>query len=99
MNASIVLSNFSTNSSRMLSSTNTRDPATQTCPALPRKPAATPRTATSRSASAKTTDGDLPPSSSVMRLSVSVAWRRTSLPVAVDPVKAIFATPGCATSA
>ena len=43
-----------------------------------------PATAPSISASSKTIDGDLPPSSSVTRLSVCAAVAATILPVAVD---------------
>jgi len=43
--------------------------------------------------------GDLPPSSSVTRFSVSAAPRMISLPTAVDPVNAILSIPGCATIA
>ena len=38
--------------------------------------------------------GDLPPSSSVTRFSVSAAPRMISLPTAVDPVNAILSMPG-----
>ena len=55
--------------------------------------------ARSRSASAKTTFALLPPSSSVTRLSVCAALAAIVRPAIVEPVKAIFATPGCATSA
>ena len=43
--------------------------------------------------------GDLPPSSSVTRLSVSAALLTMILPTAALPVNAILSTPGCATSA
>ena len=43
--------------------------------------------------------GLLPPSSSDTRLSVPAASRWMSLPTAVEPVKAILSTSGCATSA
>ena len=43
--------------------------------------------------------GDLPPSSSDTRFSVSVAALLMSLPTSVEPVKATLSTPGCATSA
>ena len=43
--------------------------------------------------------GDLPPSSSVMVLSVSAALRMIALPVVVSPVNAILSMPGCSTSA
>ncbi len=53
--------------------------------------------ARSRSASAKTTFADLPPSSSVTRLIVAVAPAITVRPTSVDPVKPTFATFGCST--
>src|SRR6516162_6625263 len=58
-----------------------------------------PSTAASQSASAKNTLGDLPPSSSVTRFSVSAADFTMILPTAALPVKAILSTPGCETSA
>ena len=51
------------------------------------------------SASARTMFGDLPPSSSVTRLSARPAVAPISRPTAVEPVKAILSTPGCSTSA
>src|SRR5580704_10391064 len=53
----------------------------------------------SQSASVKKMLGDLPPSSSATRLSVSAALLTMILPTAALPVKAILSTPGCATSA
>ena len=50
--------------------------------------------AESRSASAKTTFGLLPPSSSVSRLIGSEQSRMISPPVFVEPVKATLSTPG-----
>jgi hypothetical protein len=41
--------------------------------------------------------GDFPPSSSVMRFSVSAEFRMISRPVDVSPVKAILSMPGWAT--
>src|SRR5271155_4253963 len=58
-----------------------------------------PSTAASQSASAKNMLGDLPPSSSVTRFSVSAALLTIILPTAALPVNAILSTPGCATSA
>src|SRR3984893_2541810 len=58
-----------------------------------------PSTAASQSASAKKIFGDLPPSSSVTRLSVSAALFTMIFPTAALPVKATLSTPGCATSA
>src|ERR1700731_3101930 len=62
-------------------------------------PNSAPSTAASQSASAKKMLGDLPPSSSVTRLSVSAALFTIILPTAALPVKATLSTPGCATSA
>src|SRR5690242_19984111 len=62
-------------------------------------PKSAPSTAASQSASAKNTLGDLPPSSSVTRFSVSAALLTIIFPTAALPVKAILSTPGCATSA
>ena len=42
--------------------------------------------------------GDLPPSSTPTRFIVSAAAFTTDRPVAVEPVKAILSTPGCAAS-
>ena len=57
-----------------------------------------PSTAASRSASAKTMLGLLPPSSRVTRLSVSAAFFMMIWPTSVEPVKAILSTPRWATS-
>src|SRR5215471_17682279 len=62
-------------------------------------PNSAPSTAASQSASAKKMFGDLPPSSSVTRFSVSAADFTIILPTAALPVNAILSTPGCATSA
>src|SRR4051812_17492453 len=52
-------------------------------------------TASSGSASSKTTTGDLPPSSTDERLSVGAPAAITRLPVEGSPVKQIRFTPGC----
>src|SRR5918993_812328 len=52
----------------------------------------------SRSASAKMTLADLPPSSSVTRFMVPAAPDMMPLPTSVEPVKATLATSGCSTS-
>ena len=62
-------------------------------------PVSAPFTAASMSASAKTMFGDLPPSSSEMRLSVEAASRMIPLPTSVEPVKAILSTRGSRTIA
>ncbi len=71
-----------------------RDPAVQTWPWLKKIACAAPTAACAGSASSRTMTGDLPPSSSDTRVMFSIAARWTSLPTAVDPVNAIFATPG-----
>src|SRR6218665_2953745 len=59
----------------------------------------TPSSACSTSQSARTTSGDLPPSSSSTRVTLSAAARMTRCPVATEPVKVMWPMPGCATSA
>ena len=76
--------------------TNRREPATHACPWLKKIPPNAPLAAASRSASANTMFGLLPPSSSVTRFSPSTAVRMISLPVAVCPVNATLRTPGVA---
>ncbi len=56
-------------------------------------------TTASRSASAKATNGDLPPSSSETGVRFAAAACATSLPVSIDPVNAMRSTPGCRVSA
>ena len=58
-----------------------------------------PFAAASRSASAKTTLGDLPPSSIDTRLTVPAAARRIAFPVSVSPVNEILSMPGCSAMA
>ena len=55
--------------------------------------------AASRSASANTTAGDLPPSSIESPLSIGAALAKISWPVLLSPVNEISGTPGCLTSA
>ena len=76
-----------------------RERAQQSWPALSKTAYGAPAAACSRSASSKTTFADLPPSSSVTRLIVPAAPRMISRPTSVEPVKPIFATSGCSTSA
>ena len=78
--------------------TRIRDRAQQSCPALSNTAYGAVAAARSRSASAKTTFADLPPSSSVTRLIVAAAPSITERPTSVEPVKPIFATSGCSTS-
>src|ERR1019366_7688441 len=61
-------------------------------------PKRAPSIAASKSASAKKILGDLPPSSSVTRFTVSAACLTMILPTAALPVKAILLTSGCCTS-
>jgi hypothetical protein len=69
--------------------------ASQDWPLLP-KHALTPlRTALSKSASASTMLGDLPPSSCATRLTVSAAVLATMMPARVEPVKETMSTSGC----
>ena len=56
-------------------------------------------TFSSRSQSAKTRFGDLPPSSSVTLLTVSAASRVTAVPARVEPVNDIIWMSGCRESA
>src|SRR5207245_6236287 len=56
-----------------------------------------PSIAASKSASAKKIFGDLPPSSSVTRFTVSAACFTMTLPTSALPVKAILFTSGCFT--
>ena len=71
----------------------------QVWPVAAKTPATRPFAAALRSASAKTTCGDLPPSSRVTLLRFSAAACATARPVAVDPVNATLSTPLCAASA
>ncbi len=75
-----------------------RERAQQSCPALPNTARGAAAAAASRSASAKTMFADFPPSSSVTRLIVCDAPAAIERPTSVEPVNAIFATPGCSTS-
>ncbi len=75
-----------------------RERAQQSWPALSKTAYGAAAAAFSRSASAKTTFADLPPSSSVTRLIVPAAPRITCWPTSVEPVKPIFATSGCSIS-
>ncbi|MCY1175899.1 hypothetical protein D9M73_161570 [compost metagenome] len=83
----------------MLSWTSSRDPARQLCPDAAKIPDTTPLAAASRSASAKTILGDLPPSSRSHRASRAAAIWLTALPDSVPPVKLIRATLGSRTKA
>ena len=54
-----------------------------------------PSTAASTWASSKTMNGALPPSSSPTFFTVPAAWRMSSLPTSVEPVKPMKRTAGC----
>ena len=84
---------------RPASATNSREPALQHCPWLKKIAFAAPGIAASRSASAKTMFGDLPPSSSVTFFRLPAAACTISLPTSVEPVNATLSTSGCAASA
>ncbi len=71
----------------------------QACPELKYSAWKAPFTAASMSASGRITLGDLPPSSSVTRFSALPVLAPISRPTTVEPVKAIFSTPGLSTSA
>ena len=62
-------------------------------------PATAPLTAASRSQSAKTMLGDLPPSSKRTRVMLRATDAAIALPIAVDPVNATLSTLGSLTSA
>ena len=67
-----------------------RERAQQSWPALPNTRHGAAAAAASRSASAKTTFADLPPSSSVTRLIVAAAPAAIERPTSVEPVNAIL---------
>ncbi len=69
------------------------------CPVAAKIPATTPLVAASRSASANTMLGDLPPSSSETLARWSAASFITLVPVSVEPVNATLSTPSWRTSA
>jgi hypothetical protein len=67
---------------------------TQVWPELRYLAVMAPSTARSRSASSKTRNGALPPSSIDTFLTVPAAWRSSTLPTSVEPVKVILRTRG-----
>ncbi len=89
---------LATKASWMPSCTSRRDPAQHTWPWLNQMASTTPSTAELRSASSKTMNGDLPPSSSVSDLPEPAVSSRIRRPTSVEPVKAILSTSGCLTS-
>src|SRR5687767_15657839 len=66
-----------------------REPAVQRSPLREKTPNRAESMAASRSASAKTTQGDLPPSSMDRPLRLAAALRKMVWPVVVSPVKEI----------
>jgi hypothetical protein len=84
----------STTLSCTFSCTNRRVPAMQFWPCRKKQARTAPGITCSRSASSKTTTGDLPPSSSVTFFRLPAAAWTICLPTAVEPVKAILSTPG-----
>ena len=75
-----------------------REWARQDCPLIMNEENRNPSMAAGRSASSRMMAADLPPNSSVQRLSVSPQMEPTRRPAAVDPVKPILSTPGLRTS-
>ena len=65
-----------------------------TWPAFKKRAQAAPGTAASRSASAKTMSGSMPPSSRFTRATRAAARAAMRVPTAVEPVKATQATSG-----
>ncbi len=90
---------FSNSRSATRSCTSNREPAQQTCPWLNHIPSTRPSTAESRSASSKTMNGLLPPSSSDSFFDVPAVALRIIRPTSVEPVNAILSMPGCSTIA
>ena len=88
----------STKSSWMLSSTSSRAPAEQTWPECRKTAVRAKSRATSRSASAKTMLGFLPPSSRATFLTVAAAEAITRRPVTRPPVNETRSTRGSSTS-
>ena len=76
-----------------------RDAAEQVCPAFWMPAVTRSGSAASRSASSKTSCGDLPPSSSVTGTTLAAAAAWTRAPTATEPVKEMWSMPGCAASA
>ena len=85
---------LATSRSAMPSCTSSREPAQQTWPWLNQIASTTPSTTLSRSASSKTMNGDLPPSSSESFLPLPAVALRMMRPTSVEPVKAILSTSG-----
>ena len=84
-----------TKSSYRSAATIARVAAVQSWPVLISAPAAAPWIAASRSASSKTTNGALPPSSSWVRCPCTAAAAITLRPTGVEPVNVTMSTPAC----
>ena len=76
-----------------------RLPAVQRSPLREKTPKIVASIAASRSASAKTTAGDLPPSSIDRPFRYGAALAKMSCPVRLSPVNEMSGTSGCLTSA
>ena len=94
MRAATASAIFAANASYTPSCTSTRLAQTQVCPALRYFEAIAPATAASRSASSKTMNGALPPSSRLTFLTVEAHCDISSLPTSVDPVNDSLRTVG-----
>ena len=97
--AAVVAAYRSTSSSLTDRCTIRRDRAQQSWPQFSNTANGASAPTFSMSASANTTQADLPPSSSVTRLMVAAAARAMPAPTSVEPVNPILPTSGCATSA
>ena len=93
-NAATAAVNLATNSSKTPECTNNLLEHTQVCPALRYLETNAPCTAASRSASSKTINGALPPSSIEVRLTVFAHSAISCLPTGVEPVKVTLRTSG-----
>ncbi len=71
-----------------------REPAQQTWPELAKAPNSAPCRAASKSASAKTMLGLLPPSSRPTFFTVPAAWRMMCTPTSSEPVRVTMSTSG-----
>ena len=80
--------------SKILWWTSIREPAVQHCPVLKKMPFAVPLIVVSRSASANTITGDLPPSSRLTFLRLPAAALTISRPTSVEPVNATLSMSG-----
>ena len=86
------LTSSPTKRSWMERSTSSREPAEQTSPAPAKMPMSAPSMAASKSASANTMLGLLPPSSRPTFFTFSAPLRMMCLPTSTEPVKATMST-------